>query len=203
MATTIPVDMGETRISRSSGEKLVAFGLGACVGVCLYDPLTSVAGMVHIVLPQTLAPSRAGIPNAEVSSLPGKSADTAVPHLIQELEKQGAKLPRLRAAIAGGARIFKSPIIKAGETSSSLGPVSRLEIGLRNIEAVRVLLSQFEIPIFAENVGGTCGRTVTLLPGVGHVFVRIIGKEDKLLVNLGMATASEPLAGSGIKRYGT
>jgi len=51
--------------------------LGSCVAVCLYHPRLRVAGMAHVVLPESTG-HQGG---------PGKFADTAVPALLAALEK--------------------------------------------------------------------------------------------------------------------
>jgi chemotaxis protein CheD len=30
-------------------------GLGSCIGICLYDPISKVSGMAHIMLPSSQA----------------------------------------------------------------------------------------------------------------------------------------------------
>ena len=85
--------MGETVVSRRAGDELVARGLGSCIGLALIDPTTGVAGMAHIVLPESQDSDRE----------PGKFADLAVPALIAQMQKAGAMLRRLDAVMAGGA----------------------------------------------------------------------------------------------------
>ncbi|MEO7720204.1 MAG: chemotaxis protein CheD [Capsulimonas sp.] len=177
MADIIAVEMGETRLSNIRGDRLLAFGLGACIGLCLYDPKRSLAALVHIVLPQTLPHAPLRSPGKSSTPLLGKCAETAVPHVLAEMYKNGGSATSIRAAIVGGARIFTS--------SSPVGtPGSRLEIGPRNIIAVKEALALARIPLVAEEVGGRCGRTVTFEVETGRVLVRAIGAEEKLLVDL-------------------
>lgn len=176
----IPVEMGETQISMRSGDRLLAIGLGACVGVCLFDPTVGVAAMVHIVLPRTpsLPPAVPG--RRAMVHLPGKCADTAIPNLLEQVQKAGAQLGRVKAAIVGGAQIFTPNPNSAGGSAMS----ARLEIGPRNVEAVKKGLAQARIPIVAEMTGGYCGRTVTFHVTQGQVCVRPIGAEERVLVTL-------------------
>ena len=47
MPNTQSIGLGEMVISRDPQDVLVAYGLGSCVGVGMYDPTARVAGMVH------------------------------------------------------------------------------------------------------------------------------------------------------------
>ncbi len=81
------VGMAEYVVSKDPEEVLCILGLGSCIGLCLYDELRGIAGMVHILLPEQIP----GQHN------PFKFADTAVPALVRELEKTGAKPQSLLA----------------------------------------------------------------------------------------------------------
>ena len=175
MAATTSIEMGETGLERAAGQRLQACGLGACVGLCLYEPKAHLALLVHVVLPQTL-PAAPGRP--AVTPLPGKCADTALLHALAELARCGGQSRLVRAALVGGARIF-SPL--SGDQSA----LSRLEIGQRNVMALKEQLARVGIPLCAEETGGHGGRTVTLEAGTGHVWVRPVGLPERLLVTLG------------------
>ena len=56
-----------------------------------------------------------------------------------------------------------------------------LDIGARNAEAVRVVLAETGVPIVAQDVGGTVGRTMRYLVGPGKVYVRGPGLAEKEL----------------------
>ncbi len=185
MATTTSVEMGETGLERAAGLRLQACGLGACVGLCLYEPRAQVALLVHVVLPQTFpaAPGRDAAPR-----LPGKCADTALLHALAEVSRCGGQIRLVRAALVGGAQIF-SPPTASGDPAAAL---SRLEIGPRNVAALKEQLARVGVPLCAEDTGGHGGRTVTLEAGTGHVWVRPVGLPERLLTTLGRR--SEPLA---------
>src|SRR5579883_1971915 len=175
-AEAISVEMAEIKVSTRLTDSLVAYGLGACVAVCLYDPVLRVAGMAHVVLPDhqaflTSAKGRADLP-------PGKFGDTAVPALLEEVCKNGGKRENIRAAIAGGAHIF-------GDIGKNAASASRLEIGERNAKAVTEALAKIGIPLLGADVGGNHGRTVTFKVCDGSVRVRPIGREEAMLATLG------------------
>lgn len=177
MASVVTVEMGETGLSCAADARLQAHGLGACVGLCLYEAHTRLAVLVHVVLPVTLARSGLGARPA-ISPPPGKCADTAVSHALAEIRRQGGQAARVQAALVGGAQIFTA-------VASDTGAQSRLEIGQRNVLAVKEELARAQIPLCAEDTGGHFGRTVTLDTATGTVWVRPVGLTERMLVTLG------------------
>uniref|UniRef100_UPI00262E9BAB chemotaxis protein CheD n=1 Tax=uncultured Fretibacterium sp. TaxID=1678694 RepID=UPI00262E9BAB len=81
--------------------KLVTLGLGSCIGLVVFDTVAKVAGMAHIMLPNSRG--------AQGLEKVGKFADTAVPAIIDEMIKKGASKARIKAKIAGGAQMFALP----------------------------------------------------------------------------------------------
>lgn len=139
MAETIKVGISDLKVARSP-DTLVTFALGSCVGICLYDSVVKVAGLSHIMLPdstQTHGPVQRF-----------RFADTAIPALVQQMTMLGANPRRMKAKIAGGARMF------ATASNSSLS-----NIGQRNVIAVKEQLRKLGIPIIAEDTGKDYGRT--------------------------------------------
>jgi chemotaxis protein CheD len=173
----IDVEMGEIRISTCLTDTLMAYGLGACVGVCVYDPVLRVAGLAHVVLPEQRKFST-GSGKGRPESPTGKFADTAIPFLVNEICRHGGEATNLRATIAGGAHIFSHSALDGT-------PISRLEIGLRNVAAVTDALARHGITLYATDVGGCHGRTVQLRVNDGLVTVCPIGAEETTLAVLG------------------
>ncbi len=176
MASVVAVEMGETGLARTSDTRLQARGLGACVGLCLYESHTRLAVLVHVVLPVTLPPSGLGVRPATPPP-PGKCADTAVAHALAEIARLGGQPAHVQAALVGGAQIFT-------DAASDMGTRSRLEFGLRNVHAVKEELARARIPLCAEDTGGHFGRTVTLEAATGTVWVRPVGLAERMLVIL-------------------
>lgn len=129
--------------------------LGSCIGVVLWDPDLRLAGLAHVLLPD----SRGQHPEA----LPGKYADRAVPTLLRALLDHGAGRSRLRAKAAGGARMFRR--VAAGGSG---------DVGAQNIAAIKASLSEAAIPILAEDFGGMRGRKVTFDPFDGRFAVETL-----------------------------
>ncbi len=150
--------MGEMVVSSDPNEELVALGLGSCIGLAIVDRAAGVAGLAHIVLPES---------NDTVDQV-GKFADTAVPELVNQMRRAGAVERRFETAIAGGARMF--------EMSGGL------DIGSRNEAAVRAALAKQRITIKAAQTGGNAGRTVKISVGELLVTVRSAGQQPETLL---------------------
>ena len=152
------VRMGELAISDTPGEVLVSLGLGSCIGLAVVDKRAGVAGLAHIVLPATPGTPKAGSLN--------KFADHAVPALVDGMVERGASRVFMQAALVGGASMFAG----AG-----------LEVGSRNADAVRELVASRRVPVVAEAVGGSRGRTVKVDVTNGTVSVREAGGTEEVL----------------------
>jgi chemotaxis protein CheD len=150
------VGVGDMHVGRSP--LLISTVLGSCVGIVLYDPLSCVGGLGHIML------ARAPLRNEN----PAKYADTAVPALIRRMIRKGALPERIIAKIAGGANMF-------GFRDKSFA-----EIGKNNIDAVCECLEKEKIPIAAREVGGSQGRTIFFALESGAVFVKV--KSDVVII---------------------
>ncbi len=194
MAASVAVEMGDMWVSGASDERLTASGMGACVGLCLYDPTVSLGAMAHIVLPETPDP----LPlfrGQPLALRPGKCADTAVAFLLAEIVERGARVRHLRAAMAGGAHIFSHSSLShshPAHMAPAPPPLSRLEIGPRNAEAVREALRREGIPLVMEDVGGTFGRTVALCIRTGDFWVQRMGGAEQKLATLGLGCIAAP-----------
>ncbi len=129
------VRIGELAVSRAAGTVLSSIGLGSCIGLVLLDAGCQAVGLAHIMLPESRGSDRA----------PARYADVAVPALIHALVDLGARAARLEAVLVGGAQLFAA---------------NQMEIGTRNSEAVGAALREAGIPVRAEALGGTVGRSV-------------------------------------------
>ncbi|RIW36464.1 chemotaxis protein CheD [Bacillus salacetis] len=117
-------------------------GLGSCVGVVIFDEAVRLAGMVHVMLPESSIAKGNDFKAA-------KFADTGVRELVRLLILQGGRMNRFKAKIAGGAQMFQ---FTSGNELTRIGP--------RNTEAVKQALSGLKIPLLAEDTGGSNGRTI-------------------------------------------
>ncbi|MFT5875470.1 MAG: chemotaxis protein CheD [Clostridium sp.] len=139
-----------------SPNKLITVGLGSCVGIAIYDKGIGLGGLAHIMLPDS---SQFNKVTNEI-----KFADLAIPILVADMIKKGAKLQNMRAKIAGGASMFnfsdKSII---------------MDIGNRNGIAVKNALKNLSIPLVAEDIGGKKGRTLIFDAANGVLSIRTVG----------------------------
>jgi chemotaxis protein CheD len=158
----ISVSLAEVKVSGDQSRQLVCYGLGSCIGLCVYDPGLKIAGMAHIVLPRSK-------PNTLTDSAT-KFADVAVPALFAEMYKLGAVKSRLVVKLAGGAQMIQVE-----------GFGANLEMGNKNIEATRQVLKEEGVRIAAEDVGGSHGRSVWLAVASGEVMIRTAGQGIKAL----------------------
>jgi chemotaxis protein CheD len=154
------VRMGELAASAAAGDVLVSLGLGSCIGLALLDRRTGVAGLAHVVLPDS---------GGQPADNKLKFADHAVPELVERVVAKGGRRLRLEAALVGGASMFA--------TSSTT-----LEVGQRNEAAVREHLNAMRIPVIAAETGGRRGRTIRVYVDTTMVTVREAGGKDHELV---------------------
>jgi chemotaxis protein CheD len=132
---------------------LAALGLGSCVAVILHDPVASVGGLAHVLLP---SPS---VGRARIDS-PGRFAPSAVARLVEGMIALGGTHPRLTARLVGGASMF-----------SGLQPPGTIQMGERNVLAAREALHRHRVRLIGEEVGGEYGRSVTFDVASGRVLV--------------------------------
>jgi chemotaxis protein CheD len=150
---------------------LASFGLGSCVGVALYDKRRRIGGLAHVMLPDSEAMAKKG--NV------GKYADTAIKAMVEEMERLGSQRRDIKAKVAGGACMFSIP--GAMNPRNVPGPCLGMQIGDRNIEAVKKILEEMKIPVEAEDTGGSYGRTMRFDIADGSVTIRSIKHGAKKL----------------------
>lgn len=139
-ADVISVGLGEASFSRDSKSVLAIHGLGSCIGLAVYDPVSRAGGLCHIVLPNSA--------NQPPNGTPAKFADHAVPFALDQMDRWGVPRSSLRAKIVGGATLFTFTASPA------------LNVGLRNTEEVCRILREAGLSLAAREVGGTKGRTI-------------------------------------------
>lgn len=160
MGEPISVGLGESVVSKNSEDVLVAYGLGSCVAVSMYDPEKKVCGLLHAVLPEEMA-------NSEIKT---KFVDSGIAELLKDMEKAGARRNHLVIRIAGGANMITAP-----------GFSKSFDIGTRNIQSAHKTLEKLMLPLKSESVGGHLGRTVRFFVSSGQLTVRMIGGEESYL----------------------
>ncbi len=138
----------------------MAFSLGSCVGLSLFDRDAGVGALLHAQLPlSSSAPERA-------RTRPAMFVDSGVVYVLDELFARGASRRRLVACIAGAADSRRADDV--------------FQIGRRNHTVVRRILWKNDILIAAEDVGGSMPRTLVLEMASGRTSLRIGGHEREL-----------------------
>ncbi|SFC39304.1 chemotaxis protein CheD [Alkalibacterium subtropicum] len=160
MSEQIKVGISDYKVAAAPNQ-LVTIGLGSCVGIALYAPEAKTGALSHIMLPDSSSFS-------DTSKWP-KFADLALPKIAAELRAQ-TRETKLLAKIAGGASMFTF----SNETQT-------LQIGQRNIEAVKATLHDLQIPIVSEHVGGKMGRSMYFDLTDFNVKVRMVNREEYIL----------------------
>jgi chemotaxis protein CheD len=152
----IQVGLGELHVTDDADAVLVVRGLGSCVAVCAHDPIRTVGGLLHTVLPHGSRGESAG--------WRAKFIDEGIPLLVQRMEELGAAKWRTIIKIVGGAKLFA--------TSGVSGTAS---VGEQNAEAARSVLAGLGLRLRGEDTGGGKGRTVRLHVRSGRLVVSTIG----------------------------
>ncbi len=158
--SSIIIGMAELGVVKSP-QRITTLGLGSCVGVVLYDRITKIGGMVHIVLPDSK--NQTGINRA-------KFADTGIEELLKKMLCTGANRNVITAKLAGGANMF-----------GSLQKNDLLNVGVRNAEYSKLFLGKLRIPIVAEDLGGSHGRTIELNTEDGTLKIKTLGKSETII----------------------
>lgn len=149
--------IGEMVVTGDPGAILVAYGLGSCVALSVWDPRTRVAGLAHFMLPS----------GPTVATPPVKFVDGGMRTFLDAFTSAGGNLARGLFKAAGGAAML----------TVSIGT---LEIGRRNAGAVAAALAGAGLRLHASDLGGNVGRTVQLEAGSGRFIVKSVSSSAVL-----------------------
>jgi chemotaxis protein CheD len=159
-AWVVKVLPGEFFVTKKSDEVLLTV-LGSCVAACIRDPIASVGGMNHFMLPQ----HKSGSWGDELRST--RFGNFAMEKLINELIKAGCARDRLEIKVFGGGNVT--------DTSNAVG-TDNSEFVLRYLDAER-------LRCVAQDLGGTLPRRIEYYPMTGRVVRRLLGLNDKFAVD--------------------
>jgi chemotaxis protein CheD len=155
----VRVDMAGMKVECRHVELLTS--VGSCVAICVYDTLHKCGGLAHIMLPHSSLGLR--------EPLPSKYANTAVPALANAIRGINGSESRLAAKIAGGANMFANTC------------ATSLDIGAKNVKAVKSALTEHRIRLVDEDVGGSHGRRITFDVASSVTTIRLYNGEIKKL----------------------
>jgi chemotaxis receptor (MCP) glutamine deamidase CheD len=138
-------------IHAASDAEVVKTLLGSCISVCLFDPMASVGGMNHFMLPD-------GGGDSDPSELT-RFGVHAMDVLIGAMIKLGGDRRRFVAKFFGGAHV-----LDVQESASS--------VPQQNIAFIRRFLAEEGFAILAEDVGGYHPRHVRFYTSTGRALVK-------------------------------
>jgi len=148
------VGIADMKVSGCLEDVVVTYALGSCLGVCIYDPVAQVGGILHAMLPKgTASPERA-------QSNPARFVDTGLPLLFKGAYALGAEKARTIVYAVGGAH---------------MGPVDQpdnFRIGERNFVELKRMLWRNCVVLHDQDVGGNVSRTVSLSIATGAVSIK-------------------------------
>jgi chemotaxis protein CheD len=137
---------------------IATYALGSCIAVAIHDPVASVGGLLHFMLPESsMNPDKARLN-------PFLFADTGIPLLFHAAYELGADKRRLVVRAVGGAQMMDENGV--------------FNIGKRNHLSMRKILWKAGVMLHGEEVGGTMSRTVRLEVATGRFWVRGPGQPE-------------------------
>jgi len=154
------VNFSEMKISSNPVETLVAFSIGAGIGMSVHDPVGGLGGILNFILPDSTMAN-----GNNPSKSPYMFADTGIAALLKSLFEQGAKAENLKVVIAGGAHIMDQSGV--------------FNIGQKNLEALKTNLGDHDVKIYHEAVGGIKSRTISLEIGSGRSIIKTLGEGEE------------------------
>jgi chemotaxis protein CheD len=157
----IAVGVGDVKLSGNAEETLVTYGLGSCIGVTIWDPVSRVGGLLHFMLPESQSDPEKARKN------PALYADTGIPLLFRSAYQLGADKQRLVVRVAGGAQVLDGNCV--------------FNIGKRNYLAMKKIFWKAGVLVHAEEVGGNASRTLRLEIATGKLLLQEAGEEAREL----------------------
>lgn len=145
------VDAAEMKISSDPDDVLSTPDLGSCLGLSIYDPVSKVGGLLHLIRPNSSEDPD------EAKSNPFMYVDSGVPLFFKAAYAEGAVKVRLVVKVAGGADMDES------EDEPS--------VGRQNFVTLRKLFWKNGVMIAGEDTGGTIPRKMSLDVNTGAVLL--------------------------------
>lgn len=162
-ARDLVVGVADVKLAGTAGDRLITYALGSCLGIVIHDPVAGVAGLLHVMLPDST------IDRAKAERNPAMFVDTGVPLLFRESYRLGARKERIVVKVAGGAH--------SGATEDA----DQFQIGKRNLLMLRKLLWKNNVLLHAHDTGGCqTSRTMVVDVATGAVVIRSQGTEAAL-----------------------
>jgi chemotaxis protein CheD len=151
MKSTVCLSIGEYHASKEPA--VVYTTLGSCVAACLFDPVTRIGGMNHILMP-----GKAHLDKCDAASRFGVNA---MELLINALMKSGADRRRIVAKVFGGANVIP-------------GISRKYAVGHKIAAFIVEFMATEKIRILSRDLGGIYTRKLFFHTDTGDVFMQRI-----------------------------
>lgn len=152
------VGVADMKVSNNPTDNVITYSLGSCIGLVIYDPVARAGGILHYMLPES------AIDKEKAAKKPFMFADTGIPRLFKAAYTMGAKKPRIRIFVAGGAEI--------------LDQNGFFNIGKRNYLALKKMFFKNKVMIDRQEVGGNINRTIRIDIASGNIFMKTSGSKE-------------------------
>ena len=133
--------------------------LGSCVGIYLFDPVLSIGGATHFMLPR--CSGRTPSP---------RYGDVAISNLLHRFHALGSKPGVVQAKVFGGASMLHA---LRDVSVAGIG-----QIGLRNVETALEFLDEAAIRVVEKDVFGNRGRKITMFSSTGETKLEFVSGAD-------------------------
>ncbi|QGZ63994.1 chemotaxis protein CheD [Paraburkholderia acidisoli] len=156
----VQVRMCEIAVSRGDEAKILRATLGSCVGIGLLWRSRGTYGLAHCLLPEPTGPARgagAAVPQAGNGA---KYVIEALPKLLAMMHASDAPEGEIEAVLAGGANMMH-------HRTTLHEPIGEL-----NVRMAKQLLADSRVKVVHVDVGGECGRQLTIDCEQHHYAVR-------------------------------
>lgn len=154
--------LADLAVSRDPISILATYSLGSCLGVAVYDPVARVGGLLHAMLPDS------SLDPAKAAAQPGMFVNSGMDALLSAMVKNGGQEPRLQVYVAGGAQIMDDR--------------GFFNIGARNCAALTQYLSERQLRVQGQQVGGYVNRTLRLFIATGRVSLKVSGQPGEVFL---------------------
>ena len=154
------VALGSLCVGRDPMLTLRTPPLGTAVALALFDPVSSVGGLLTAILPDSTLDEARGLDQ------PCLFVDTGLQALLREFKRQGGQLAQAHLHAAGGMEVIN------GETAYDLGP--------RNAQMLKNLLPIYDLKLEAAGFGGYLSVAMIFDLGTGEVTLKRPGQASPL-----------------------
>ncbi|MCP4705814.1 MAG: chemotaxis protein CheD [candidate division Zixibacteria bacterium] len=151
------IGRGDIAISNTKTDIIKTMSLASCVGVMLYDKELETVAIGHVTLPNS------SVRSGNDGGKPARYADTGILLLVKALMKMGSKGGKsIVAKIVGGAQLEDEN--------------KTLNLGDRNVAAVKNILTKCGLSVLAEDTGKEITRVMEVNVGNGEIILSTPGK---------------------------